>query len=88
MRKLSDQELDHISEIAVKATENYIFSKVSKKEILDIRITVELHYEEGLDVDILVELDLDSLSSAPENITEKAAEHALEAVDAFMNEIS
>lgn len=87
MRKLSDQELDQISVIAVNAAENFIFSRVSKKEILDIHINIELEYDEGLDVNILVELELDSLSSADKNITQKTADHALAAVDAFINKI-
>lgn len=87
MRKLSDQELDQITLVAVKTAENYIFSRVSKKEILDIHINVKVEYEEGLDVDILVELELDNLSSADKNITQKAADHALAAVDAFINEV-
>lgn len=87
LRKLSDEELDQISVIAVNAAENYIFSRISKKEILDININVELEYEEGLDVDILVDLELDSLSSADKNITQKAVDHALAAVDALINKI-
>ena len=87
MRKLTDQDLDKISEMAVETAENFIFSRVSKKEILDIRVNVELAYEDGLDVDITVDLDLDELSSADEHeITEKAVDAALEKLDNFIDE--
>ncbi len=85
MRKLTDQELDEISDIAVEATENFIFSKVSKKEILDLHINVELSYEKELNVDVLVDLDLDELSAADETeIAEKSVDAALERLDKFI----
>ena len=84
MRKLTDPELDEISEMAVKAAENFIFSQVSKKEILNLDISVELSYEEGLDVDVLVDLDLDELSSADLGLADEAVDHALEKVDKFL----
>lgn len=85
MRKLTDQELDEISDIAVEATENFIFSKVSKKEILDLHINVELSYEKELNVEILVDLDLDELSVADENeVAENAVDAALESLDKFI----
>ena len=68
MRSLNDPELDELSEIAVQTAENFIFSKVSKKEILDLNINVEFAYDEILDVNIFVDLDLDELSSVNENI--------------------
>lgn len=87
MRKLTDHELDEISDIAVGQVEKYIFSRVSKKEILDLHINVELDYEEGLDVDILVDLDLDELSTSNEKeITENAVDAALEKLDIFIDE--
>jgi len=73
LRKLSDQELDEISELAVKSAENFIYSKVSKKEILDLDIKVELQYHEGLDVDVQVDIQFDPLSNPDESIAEDAA---------------
>lgn len=87
MRKLTDHELDEISDMAVGEVEKYIFSRVSKKEILDLHINVELDYEEGLDVDILVDLDLDELSTVNEKeVTENAVDAALEKLDKFIEE--
>lgn len=87
MRKLTDQELDEISQIAVEAAENFILSRVSKKEILDLQINVELTSQEGLDVDMYVDLDLDELSAADENeISQKAVDVALERIDEYIDE--
>ncbi|MGP8022866.1 MAG: DUF3194 domain-containing protein [Methanobacterium sp.] len=85
MRSLNDPELDELSEIAVQTAENFIFSKVSKKEILDLNINVEFIYENILDVNILVDLDLDELSSANENIiVEEAIDATLEKIKEFI----
>ncbi|OPY24361.1 MAG: hypothetical protein A4E27_01260 [Methanobacterium sp. PtaU1.Bin242] len=87
MRKLTDQELDEISQIAVEAAENFILSRVPKKEILDLQINVELTSQEGLDVDMYVDLDLDELSAADENeISQKAVDMALEKIDEYIDE--
>ena len=86
MRKLSDQELDEISELAVKSAENFIYSKVSKKEILDLDIKVELQYHEGLDVDVQVDIQFDPLSNPDESIAEDAAEHAIAEIDSYMDD--
>jgi len=87
LRKLTDQELDEISQIAVEAAENFILSRVSKKEILDLQINVELTSQEGLDVDMYVDLDLDELSAADENeISQKAVDVALEKIDEYIDE--
>ena len=85
MRSLTDHELDELSEIAVKTAENFIFSKVSKKEILDLNINIEFIYENILDVNIMVDLDLDELSSANENIiVEEAIDASLEKIREFI----
>ena len=84
MRKLTDQEMENISEAAAVAAENYIFSKISKKEVLDMEVRVEFHEsddEEGLDVDVEVELFLDELSKAEDTLADESAEAALEEID-------
>lgn len=87
MRKLTDQELDQVSNLAVETAENYIFSRVSKKEILDLNINADVTYDKILDVEISVDIDLDDLSTVDE---EQLAEDAVEAVlcelDTFVDE--
>ena len=84
MRKLSDQELDEISELASKSAENFIYSKVSKKEVTDLDIKVTLDYHTGLDVDILIDIQFDPLSQADKNIADEAAAHAIEEIDDYL----
>lgn len=85
MRRLTDQELDELSELAIESAENFIFSKVSKKEILDLDINVELRYNDVLDLNILVDLDLDELSSVNEKIiVEEAIDASLENIGKFL----
>ena len=87
MRKLTDQELDEVSELAVETVEKFILSRVSKKEILDLHINVEISYENRLDVDILVDLDLDELSTIKEDeLVENAVDAALKTLDKFITE--
>ncbi len=87
MRKLTDQELDDISEIAVEAAETFIFTRISKKEILDLHINASVTYENELNIDISVDLDLDELSSADEKeIAESAVDAALEKLDKYMDD--
>ena len=87
MRRLTDEELDKVSEVAVEAAENYILSRVSKKEILDLDINADITYEDILNVDITVDIDLDELSAADENeIAESAVDAALKELDVFIDE--
>ncbi|MBI5681285.1 MAG: DUF3194 domain-containing protein [Methanobacterium sp.] len=77
MKKLTDEDLDNISKIAVSSAETFIFSRVSKKEIIDIDINVELVYNESLDVDVSVNIIFDDLSSADFKIADEAADYAV-----------
>ncbi len=84
MKKLSDHDLDEISELAAKSVENFIYSKVSKKEVINLDIKVELDYHDGLDVDIQVDIQFDPLSKPDKQIAEDATAHAIKEVDSYM----
>ncbi len=87
MRKLTDQELDEISDVAIEAAENFIFTRVSKKEILDLHINADITYENELNIDISVDLDLDELSQADvKEIVEGAVDAALEKLDKYIDD--
>lgn len=88
MKKLTDPEMEKLSEAAAVAAENYIFSKVSKKEVLDFELRVEFHQEDGLDVDVEVELFLDELSKADDSLADEAAETALDEIDREVEKLS
>lgn len=84
MKKLSDSQLDEISEIAVSSAENYILSRVSKKEIIDIDISVELIYNDTLDLDVIVNIIFDDLSSADPQIADEAADFAISEIEKIL----
>ena len=88
MKKLTDQELEKISEAAAVAAENYIFSRISKKEVLDLELRVEFQQDDGLDVDVAVELFLDELSNAEEGLADEAAQVALDEIDKKVEKLS
>jgi hypothetical protein len=80
--------MEDISEAAAVAAENYIFSKVSKKEVLDLELRVEFNQDKGLDVDVEIELFLDELSKADESLADQAAEAALDEIDRYVEKLS
>jgi len=87
LRKLSDQELDQISDLAVETAETYIFSRVSKKEILDLNINANITFNKILNVELLVDIDLDELSATDEKeLAENAVEAALYRLDSFVDD--
>ena len=87
MRALSDEELEQISDLAVETAETYIFSRVSKKEILDMNINANVTYDEVLNVEVLVDIDLDELSTIDEKeLAENAVEAALTRLDSFVDD--
>lgn len=85
MKKLTDEDLNEISEIAISSAESYIFSKVSKKEIIDIDINIELNYENGLDINVIVDILFDDLSSADSKIADDAADYAMNEIEKFLD---
>ena len=87
LKKLTDEDLDKISEIAVSSAQDFVLSKVSKKEINDIDINVELNYNDRLDVNITVDIVFDDLSSADPEIADEAADHALLEIEKFLDKI-
>ena len=88
MKTLTDPEMEKISEAAAVAAENYIFSKVSKKEVQDMELRVEFNQDDGLDVDVEVELFLDELCKADDNLADEAAQVALEEIDRQVEKLS
>lgn len=87
MKKLTDEDLDKISEIAVSSAQDFILSKVSKKEIIDIDINVELNYNDELDVDVTVNILFDELASADPKMADNAADYAIAEIEEFLGKI-
>ena len=87
MRKLTDEDLDKISEIAVASAHDFIFTKVSKKEVIDVDINVELKYNQELDVNVSVDILFDDLSFVDKKIADDAADYAFLEIEKFLDEI-
>ena len=87
LKKLTDEDLNEISEIAVSSAQDFVLSKVSKKEINDIDINVELNYNDSLDVNITVNILFDELSAADPKIADEAADHAILEIEKFLDKI-
>lgn len=86
LKDLSQGDLDEISEFVSSAAQNFILKHISKKEILDLDIKVEISYEEVLDVDLMIDLDLDELSTQDPDIVNEAVIFAHEELDKFLDE--
>jgi hypothetical protein len=88
LRKLTDQEIDKLSSEAASAAQNYIFSQVSSKEVLDLDINIEMVYQDGLDVDVSIELILDDLCKSDSNqVAAEAVELAIATIDEFVKSL-
>ncbi|MCK9152055.1 DUF3194 domain-containing protein [Methanobacterium alcaliphilum] len=86
LKNLSQEDLDQISDFISSTTQNFILGQVSKKEISDIDIKVELSYSEELSVDISIELFLDQLSNQDPEIVNEALEFAHNSLDKFLDD--
>ena len=84
MKEFSDAQLNEILEVAVSSAEGFVLSHVPKKEIIDMDISLELIYSDKLDVDIIVEIVFDELSTADPKIADEAADYALKEVEKFL----
>lgn len=85
MKPLTDTEVEEIIELAYNSCEKYILNYVNKKEFEDISITINLERgEDNFDIDIDIRLDSDS--SLPDDLADKAVEMSLNAVDEYVEE--
>jgi Protein of unknown function (DUF3194) len=84
LKRLETEDLEKISELAVSEAQNFILSKVSKKEVVDLDITAEIKYDDELDVDVIVDLKFVEISKFDKDIADKAVNFALEKVENFL----
>lgn len=90
LKKLSEDDLEQISDFLSNTIEKKISSSVkSKKEILSMDVVINIVYPDengGLDVDASIDIDTDELSNlSDERINEVIEESYLE-LDEFINE--
>lgn len=83
MIALTDKEVEEIIEIAYSTSEKYILRHVNKKEFEDISITINLiRGDDNFDIDINIELDSDG--RLPDDLSQRAIELSLDAVDEYV----
>jgi hypothetical protein len=86
LKKLSQDDLNQISDFLSSSAQNFILQRVSRKEINDLDINVELSYKDELDVDISVDLSLDDLSTSNPDIADEAIDYSLDILESYLDE--
>jgi len=87
LKKLSQEDLDIISQYFSDKANEIILSKMSSKEVLDLNLEISAKYdEEELDINIDVDIALDELSKIKNDDIELAIEEAYNQLDIFIDE--
>lgn len=83
---MSQDDLNQISDFLSSSAQNFILQRISRKEINDLDINVQLSYKDELEVDITVDLSLDDLSTSNPDIADEAIEYSLDILETFLDE--
>ena len=90
LKKLSEDDLEDISDFLAETIEKKISTSVkSKKEILDMDVIINIVYpdENGeLDVDASIEIDVDELSDLSNERIDEVIEESYLELDEYINE--
>ena len=83
MKALNEKEIDEIIDLAYTTAENTILENMSKKDFEDINININLDsLENGFDIDI--DIILDSDMPIDDDLSTKAVENSLKAIDEYI----
>jgi len=76
--------------LADEAARKYVASKISKNEISDLTISVDLEETKGLKVEVVVDLTLsESFTKADvKNLADEAVKSAFKVIDEYMKEVA
>lgn len=87
---LSDDQIEKLCTLADEAARKYVTSKISKNEISDLTISVDLEETKGLKVEVVVDLMLsESFTEADvKNLADEAVKSAFKVIDEYMKEVS
>lgn len=84
MKKLTENEIEDIIELAYDTCEKYILKHTTKKDYENIEITINLDpLDNGFDLDINIDLDTDT--QLPDDLSQEAINKALVAVDEYID---
>ena len=89
LKKLSQDDLDDISDFFASVVEKKIFRAVkSQKEILTMDVNINIDYNdknEKLDIDVDVDIDTDELSNLSDERINQAIDDAYLELDEYIN---
>ena len=90
LKKLSQDDLDNISDFFVAVVEKKILSSVkSQKEILAMDVNINIDYNdksEQLDIDVDVDIDTDELSNLSDERIDQLIDEAYVELDDYIDE--
>ncbi len=88
--ELTEDQMETLSEIAEQTARDYILSKVSKRKISTLEITVETEGSKPVTISVDVDLALSPLMKKydAEKLADEAAEKAFEAIEQYLRELS
>ena len=87
LKKLSQEDLNIISEYFSKIANGIILAKIPSKQVLDLDINIEANYDdEELDISIDIDINHDELSEITNDDIELAIEEAYSKLDEFIDE--
>lgn len=89
LKKLTQEDLDDISDFFASVVEKKIFSSVkSQKEILAMDVNINIDYNdenEELDIDVDVDIDTDELSNLSDERINQVIEDSYTELDEYIN---
>ena len=88
-RSLSDDSLEKLCEIAEEAARAHVASKVPKRAILNLSVSVDLKESEALDVEVEVDLALSPLFKDidEKELADEAVKAAFDAAENYLRQI-
>jgi hypothetical protein len=87
--ELSDDQLQALAELAENTARDYIYTRISRREISNLEITVESLGPKPITVTIEVELDPKPSTKKhdAERLTREATQEAFDAVEHYLEEL-
>lgn len=83
---MSPEDLNEISDFLFSTAQDFILNQLPIKEINDLDVKSEISYEEELDVDLSIELQVDELCVWEEDIVNQALDFTFKALESFLDE--
>jgi len=85
---LSDDQIEELCILADEAARKYVTSKISKNEIIDMTVSVNLEDAHEMVIEIEVELSLSDLYTEEnaKKLANEAVKSAFRAIDEYMKE--